>query len=210
MYLYDIREEDFTRLTYFGFQPLIRNGAVDDIDSFNGEYIVVGEYIYDVRDKVNQDSERIVTVKYGNDNYREEVLGEVYGLNHFRKRNVDCIYTGESCKEDVQVSFGGNIIQNDYLIGGGTILNIKAGDYYIDIPSYKQVSGTYALEYNLKWGLENLAYVDLNKKPIFYAQPVPKEILSQFDSDYSVLGICLEEDDGYCIKIIVGLMLVSF
>jgi len=67
---------------------MIRKGNVEDIDSFNGKYIITNGYIYYVADKVNQDPERIVTIKYGNEDYRKEKLNEVYGLNHFRKRNV--------------------------------------------------------------------------------------------------------------------------
>ncbi|MBS3127279.1 hypothetical protein J4228_03880 [Candidatus Woesearchaeota archaeon] len=244
IWLYDVNEDDYTQLTYLHFQPITHTGykigAVDK-NAFNGEYFIAPNgIIFDVQDKVNQDPNRLVTIKHSNDDYRKEKLSEVDSLNHFRKRNVDpnsdiwgglfifedptppkiytrcvgkncrpqeendysvdCVYTGDLCKEDVPTLSLGNTIQNNYLIGGSTILNIKTGDYHLEVPPYKQVSGIYALEYNLKWGLEDLAYIDLNKKPIFYDQPVPNEISSPFDIDYNLFSVCLEKDYNYCTK----------
>lgn len=119
---------------------------------------------------------------------------------------MDCWYSEKFCKRDTShtpsiinasmIDAIGDIPKDGYLIGGKTILKIDGGEYY-QMPeglSYKQINPSIgvALEYDLKWGLENLAMVDPNKKPAFYSIEIPKEALRQFDSDINGFKICLK------------------
>ncbi|HLD42610.1 MAG TPA: hypothetical protein VJB08_01330 [Candidatus Nanoarchaeia archaeon] len=263
LFMYDIINNKFIQLSNVNLAlGIIAKG------SFDGDYIITDNGVYDTTDRINRDPNRIVTVKcFGAEDMEPRVAGPSFPtiendsvktlvcakespllktpikfvpseIQKLRKRNweppkelktsalmiiddptppnlkrictpdtcedilkrdptiIDCLHSERLCQDD-EYLYGGlpnprGYLQSGLLIGGN-IFNISSGDYQrVNVP-YKQVKGSFAIDYSLRWRLEDLALLDLKKKPVFYNPSVPNEVLSGFDPTMDLFSVCLKK-----------------
>lgn len=184
LYVYDIADNKFIQLSNHDVRTI-------DKGSFDGNYLVTShkrllDLVYYVGDKLKDDSTTLKIMGICNSESCD---------NFLNRGGIGCFHSDKLCNIDTTIFDGnkvGRYLQDGYLIGGSTIIEIDSGDYYnLGIP-YKQVKGDYALEYKLRWRLEDLALINLNEKPLFYSTDIPNDVLSQFDTTIDGFSICLD------------------